>query len=179
MVAGKEIILGVCGGIAAYKVPELVRVLKTDNAQVTCILTANAARFVTPLTLRTLSANRVYEDMFDPFVWEVEHVSIAQKAALIVIIPATADTMARLAQGRADDLLGGVVLAASCPVLLCPAMNDRMWQHPATQRNIRQLTDYGYLIVPPETGELACGTVGTGRLASLDAIRSAIHNVFV
>ncbi len=178
MVAEKDIILGVCGGIAAYKTPELARMLRADGARLTCILTRNGARFVTPLTLQTVSANRVYEGLFDPFVHEVEHVSLARKASLIVIAPATADTIARLAQGNACELLDSVVLAASCPVLLCPSMNDRMWLHPATQRNIRQLTGYGYRVVPPETGELACGTTGIGRLASLETIRRSIHDVF-
>lgn len=175
VIKNREIVLGITGGIAAYKVPELVRMLRKRQAKVTCILTANGARFVTPLTLQTLSNNRVYEGMFDPFVWDIEHISLARKADAVVVVPATADTIARLAHGRAEDLLCSVVLATEAPVLFCPAMNDRMWLHPATQDNVLRLTKFGYRMVKPEKGELACGVEGVGRLAGLDAIVAAIE----
>src|SRR3989339_1852815 len=135
---GKEIVVGITGSIAAYKAPELVRLLKKEGAGVSYILTENGARFVTPLTLQTVSGSPVYQGMFDPFVWDIEHISLAQKADLIVIAPATADMIARLACGRADDLLSSVVLASNAPVLICPAMNDRMWHHPATYANAQK-----------------------------------------
>lgn len=173
----KEIILGICAGIAAFKVPELIRSLKSHKANVTCILTENAAKFITPLTLQTISANQVYKEMFETYEWDVEHISLAQKADIIVIVPATADTIAKLACGRAEDLLSSVVLAAQSPVLVCPAMNERMWFHQATQNNVHRLKEYGYHIVPPEKGELACGITGTGRLADLEKIRQAIEKI--
>lgn len=171
----KEIVLGVTGGIAAYKVPELVRMLRKKQAKVSCILTENGARFVTPLTLQTLSGSKVYEGMFDPFVWDIEHISLAKKADVVVVVPATADVIARLAHGRADDLVCSVVLATEAPVLFCPAMNERMWLHPATQDNAERLVKFGYGMVKPEEGELACGVEGVGRLASLDVIVEAIE----
>ncbi len=174
---GKEVVLGICGGIAAYKVPELIRLLRCENARVSCILTGNGARFVTPLTLQTLSNQRVYEDMFDTSVWDIEHISLADRADIIVVVPATADTIARLAIGRAEDLLSSVILAAKKPILICPAMNENMWLHPATQANVRSLKSYGYHFVPPERGELACGVTGAGRLASLDTIAVAIERI--
>jgi phosphopantothenoylcysteine synthetase/decarboxylase len=174
---GKEVVLGICGGIAAYKAPELVRLLRADGANVTCVLTANGARFVTPLTLQTLSCNKVYTDMFEPFVWDIEHISLAKKADVIAVAPATADVMARMAQGRADDLLTSVILAGSAPVLVCPSMNERMWLHPATRENVQRLVKYGYHFVQPEKGELACGDIGVGRLAGLPVIFDAIKEI--
>lgn len=171
---GKSVLLGVTGSIAAYKAPELVRMLKKSGADVTCVLTQNGARFVTALTLQTLSQNRVYEGMFDPFAWDIEHISLSQKADIIVIAPATADIIARLACGRADDLLASVVLSARTPVLICPAMNEKMWFHKATQENVRKLKSYGYVFAGPGTGELACGVEGKGRLADFESIVKAI-----
>jgi len=174
---GKHVLLGVCGGIAAYKVPELIRSLTKMGAGVTCILTENGERFVTPLTLQTLSSNKVYRDMFDESVWDVEHVSLAKKADIIVVVPATADAIARLAGGRAEDLLSCVVLAARSQVLICPAMNERMWLHPATKDNMERLKKYGYHFVLPQEGMLACGDIGIGKLAGIDDIADAITTV--
>jgi phosphopantothenoylcysteine synthetase/decarboxylase len=174
---GKEIVLGICGSIAAYKVPELIRMLKSADARVSCILTKNGAHFVTPLTLQTLSCNQVYQGMFDPVVWDIEHISLAQKADLIAVVPASADALSRFASGRAEDLLSSVILAAASPVLLCPAMNERMWIHPATQANVEHLKEYGYHFVLPEKGELACGVTGVGRLANLETVYRAIIGV--
>lgn len=164
------VILGICGGIAAYKTPELVRLLQAAGKDVACVLTKNAARFVTPLTLQTLSRNKVYEGMFDPFDWEIEHIALADAAGVVVVAPATADTIARLAAGRADDLLSSIVLTTRAPVIVCPAMNEKMWLHPATQKNVAVLKEYGCHFVGPADGELACGAAGTGRLAPLDEI---------
>jgi len=174
---GKEIVLGVCGSIAAYKAPELIRMLRSCGARVTCILTANGARFITALTLSTVSGNRVCEGMFDPSVWDTEHISLARKADIVVLAPASADAIARLAAGRADDLLSSVVLATESPVLVCPAMNDRMWKHPATRSNVKRLEEYGYKFVQPEEGALACGETGTGRLAGLEKIQQSIEKI--
>ncbi|MFH1367718.1 MAG: flavoprotein [Elusimicrobiota bacterium] len=175
---GKNIVLGITGSIAAYKAPELVRKLKKLGADVTCVLTENGARFVTPLTLQTLSQNKVYVGMFDPFVWDIEHISLSKKADIIVIAPATADIIARISWGRADDLLSSIVLSAKkVPVLLCPAMNENMWNHPATQENIKRARGYGYRIVQPEEGELACGVRGVGRLADLENIVQRITDI--
>jgi phosphopantothenoylcysteine synthetase/decarboxylase len=167
---GRHIVLGVCGSIAAYKAPELVRLLRAQGADVQCILTGNGARFVTPTTLQTLSCNKVHEGMFDPVDWDIEHISLSQKADIVVIAPATADIIARCAAGRAQDLLSSVILATTAPVLVCPAMNENMWKHPATRENVARLRHFGYHFVEPGTGELACGIVGAGRLAPLDEI---------
>lgn len=167
---GKTIVLGVCGGIAAYKIPELVRALIKMKAEVVCVATENALRFVTALTLQTLSKNRVYRDMFDDSSWDIEHIALSKKADLLVVAPATADAIARFACGRAEDLLSSVVLAAECPVLICPAMNERMWLHPATRGNTDKLKGYGYAFVGPKQGELACGDTGIGALSDTGAI---------
>ena len=174
---GKEIVLGICGGISAYKVPSLIRILKSQGAAVTCILTENGAKFVTPLTLRTLSCNRVYNDMFDSDTWDVEHVALARKADLIAVVPATADAIARFASGRAEDLLSSVVLAAKSKILLCPAMNENMWLHKATQDNVSRLKSFGYLFMGPGKGELACGDSGIGRLPEIHEIADQIKKL--
>lgn len=176
---GKNIIIGVSGGIAAYKSCDIVRHLTKNGANVECILTKNAKEFITPLTLQTLSKNKVYSDMFeDPKEWEINHISLAQKADVIVIAPATADTIAKLAQGRADDLLSCTVLASKAKVIVCPAMNTNMLNHKATQKNIEILKSYEYIIVESECGELACGDKGDGRLADTEIIISAVNKVF-
>ena len=173
----KEVILGVCGGISAYKVPELVRALKKKGTSVTCILSANGARFVTALTLKTLSRNKVYESMFEDFEIAIEHIALAKKAAVVVVVPATADVISRLACGRAGDLLTSTVLSTKSPVLICPAMNENMWLHPATKNNAGLLEKYGYKFVQHQKGDLACGDSGIGRLADIDKIVEAIENI--
>jgi phosphopantothenoylcysteine synthetase/decarboxylase len=176
---GKEIVLGICGGIAAYKACELIRMLRAEGAVVSCILTANGSKFVTALSLQTLSRNPVNQDMFDNTVWDIGHISLAQKADAIVVIPATADTIAKFAVGRAEDLLSSVVLATASPVFICPAMNENMWFHAATQRNIDILKSYKYHIIEPEKGELACGTVGVGCLARLENVLEAVKKILL
>ena len=172
---GKNIILGVCGGIAAYKVCDIIRGLVKLGANVECILTNNGSKFITPLTLQTLSKNKVYQNMFEePVTWEMEHISLAKKADMIAVVPATADMMSRLACGRAGDLLSAAVLASKAKILICPAMNTNMLQHRATQINISTLKSYEYKFVMPESGELACGDIGDGKLALAENIISAI-----
>jgi phosphopantothenoylcysteine synthetase/decarboxylase len=176
---GKEVILGICGGIAAYKVCDLINKLRNEGASATCILTENAAKFITPLTLQTLSTNQVYQDMFENAVWDVEHIALAQKADLVVVIPATADTISKLAFGRAEDLLSSVVLATLAPILICPAMNENMWLHPATKKNLQTVKSYKYRILEPRKGRLACGLVGIGCLAELDSILNEIKKILL
>ncbi|MBN1622194.1 MAG: phosphopantothenoylcysteine decarboxylase [Endomicrobiales bacterium] len=173
----REILLGVCGGIAAYKVPELIRMLDAMNADVKCILTKNGSKFVTPLTLQTISGNKVYEGMFNSHDFDVEHISLAKQADLLVIVPATADVISRLACGRAEDLLSSVALSTKSPILVCPSMNENMWLHPATKKNVDILNEYGYKFVFPEKGKLACGDEGMGRLADLNKIVDEIKKI--
>jgi phosphopantothenoylcysteine decarboxylase/phosphopantothenate--cysteine ligase len=169
----KNIVLGITGSIAAYKACDIVRGLIKEGANVECILTKSAAEFIKPLTLQTLSKNRVHGRMFDKnYSFEIEHISLSKKADLILIAPASADTIARLAAGRADNLLSCVVLASLAKVMICPAMNVNMYKHKATQNNLSILKSYGYFIVDSDRGELACGDIGEGRLASIETIIS-------
>ncbi len=171
MLSGKQVVLGVTGGIAAYKAVELCRLFVKDGANVRVILTAAAKQFVTPLTFQTVSGNRVYDDLFaGSRLYTVDHVGLAQGADLILIAPATANCLGKLAAGIADDLLTTTLLAADCPVLLAPAMNTKMFENLVVQENIERLVLRGYSIVQPVEGELACGGCGGGRLAPLDVI---------
>ncbi|MBT9139983.1 MAG: Coenzyme A biosynthesis bifunctional protein CoaBC [Dehalococcoidia bacterium] len=171
MLSGKQVVLGVTGGIAAYKAVELCRLFVKDGANVRVILTAAAKQFVMPLTFQTVSGNRVYDDLFaGSQLYAVDHVGLAQGADLILIAPATANCLGKLAAGIADDLLTTTLLAADCPVLLAPAMNTKMFENLAVQENLERLVLRGYSIVQPVEGELACGSCGGGRLAPLDVI---------
>ncbi|MGI6576223.1 MAG: bifunctional phosphopantothenoylcysteine decarboxylase/phosphopantothenate--cysteine ligase CoaBC [bacterium] len=171
MLVGKTVIVGVTGGIAAYKAAEVVRGLIKKGINVHVLLTEAATRFVTPLTFQTLSGNPVVVDMFaEPKVWNVQHVAYAQQADLIIVAPATAATISRLAMGLADDMITATVMATTAPVLIAPAMNNQMYQHPTVKVNLTKLQAYGYEIVAPGVGELACGDWGEGRLASIDLI---------
>ena len=174
---GKNIILGVTGGIAAYKSCELVRKLVKENATVQVVMTKNAAEFVTPLTMQTLSGNRVASETFD-LAWEAEigHISLADNAELIVIAPATASFIGKVASGIADSLLATVVLAATCPIVMCPAMNVNMYSNPAVQENMAKLRERGFIIVEPGEGELACGWEGKGRLPEIEDIAEEIES---
>ena len=155
---GKRILLGVTGSIAAYKAAEWVRALVKEEAMVTVILTEAAERFVTALTFAALSGNPVYRDLFDDAPDRVmAHINLSREHDVIVVAPATAQTMARLAAGMADNLLASVILAANIPVLVCPAMNSAMLAHAATQENIVRLRGFGYHLVEPASGSLACG----------------------
>lgn len=172
----KTIVLGVTGGIAAYKAAELASSLVQRGAAVNVVMTQNATRFVQPLTFAALTGRAVHVDMFDPAAaGQYEHLSAAQKADLLLIAPATANVIAKIAAGLADDLLTAMVLACEAPLLIAPAMNSRMWGNAATAANIQTLQDRGVRIVGPEPGRLACGDVGPGRLASLDILLGAIE----
>lgn len=172
---GRKILFGVSGSVAAFKAAAWVSSLAKEEARVTVMMTESAARFVTPLTFAALSGNQVYSDMFSTGTEEMmAHISLSEDADALLIAPATAQTIARLAHGMADNLLSAAVLAATAPVLICPAMNSRMLAHPATQHNLALLQNLGYIIVEPESGTLACGEVGAGRLAEWDTVRETL-----
>ncbi|MFQ5787302.1 MAG: bifunctional phosphopantothenoylcysteine decarboxylase/phosphopantothenate--cysteine ligase CoaBC [Thermodesulfobacteriota bacterium] len=177
-ISGKSIILGVTGGIAAYKACELVRRLVKEDASVQVVMTKNATEFVSPLTFQALSSNRVATDMYD-IEWESEvgHISLADSADLMVIAPATAAFIGKAASGISDNLLNTVVLATKAPVLICPVMNVNMYNNPAVQENIEKLKKRGIFILEPEEGELACGWEGKGRLPDIEVIIQGIENV--
>lgn len=176
MLKGKTIVLGITGGIAAYKAAQLASDLVKTGADIHVIMTKNATEFVSPTTFETLTANRVSVDTFDRnFQWNVQHVSLAKKADLFVIAPATANILAKMAHGIADDMLSTTVLAAGCPKLVAPAMNTGMYNNPATQRNFEILKADGVHFVDSDTGWLACGDVGKGRFADLPKIMDAIR----
>ena len=161
-----KVVLGVTGSIAAYKACELVRLLVKRGDDVHVVMTEHARAFVTPLTFQTLSRNPVECDLFaDPQDWKPGHVSLAASADLVVVAPATANILAKMAHGIADDLLSSTLLATKAPIVVAPAMNDGMWENPATQANVAALVSRGVRVVQPGTGELACGTSGTGRMA--------------
>lgn len=175
MLTGKRILLIIGGGIAAYKALDLIRLLKKAGAAVTPVLTKAGAEFVTPLSVSALAGEKVYTALFDlTDEAEMGHIQLSRVADLLVVAPATADLMAKMAQGRADDLASTVLLATDTPVMVAPAMNVRMWQHPATQRNIAILQGDGVRFVGPDEGEMACGEYGPGRMAEPAAILSAI-----
>jgi phosphopantothenoylcysteine decarboxylase/phosphopantothenate--cysteine ligase len=170
-----RILLAVSGGIAAYKVPELVRLLRRGGAAVRCILTREAHEFVTPLVLQTLSGAPVRSQLFDPSEeGEIDHIALADWAQLLLVAPTTANLMAKLALGLADDLVSAVALATRAPIALAPAMNVNMWRHPATQANLALLRERGVRVIGPEAGELACGWEGEGRMSEPAAIAGAI-----
>jgi len=172
-----NILIGVCGSIAAYKTCDLINRLRDNNCNVKCVMTNSALNFITPLTLETLSKNPVYHKMFETGYYTPEHISLADWAGLIVIAPATATTIARMANGLADDLLASTVLATRAPVLICPAMNENMWFHPATKENVSRLKSYGYSFIGPGKGMLACGIEGHGRLVGTDDILKSIFSI--
>ncbi len=175
MLAGKRILLVIGGGIAAYKSLLLIRLLKGAGAAVTPVLTRAGAEFVTPLSVSALAGEKVHEALFDlTDEAEMGHIQLSRVADLVVVAPATADLMAKLATGRAEDLASTLLLATDTPVLMAPAMNVRMWEHPATQRNLTQLKADGVRFVGPDAGEMACGEFGPGRMAEPEAIFAAI-----
>lgn len=175
----KTILVGVCGGIAAYKVCSLVSKLVQSGADVHVMMTKSATEFVAPLSFETLSRNRVTVDMFDRnFTYEVEHVSYAKRADAVMIAPATANVIAKLACGIADDFLTTTVLACKCPILFAPAMNTAMMENPITVENINKLVARGFTPIYGDSGYLACGDVGSGRMAEPDELYKALDNVF-
>lgn len=179
MTNGKRILLIIGGGIAAYKSLELIRRLQDRGAKVRAIMTQAAAHFVTPLSVSSLSGDKVYQDLFSlTDEADMGHIQLSRDADLLVVAPATADLMAKMATGRADDLASTALLATDKPVLIAPAMNVRMWLHAATQRNIKQLGDDGVLFVGPNEGDMACGEFGPGRMAEPNEIVAAVEAFF-
>lgn len=174
----KEIILGIGGGIAAYKCCELVRLLVKEGIKVSCVLTKAGTQFVTPLTLETLSGNPVHTDMFSLLEErEIGHISLADRVDLVLVAPATADLIAKVAAGICDELLTAVICATKAPVIFAPAMNTNMWTNPITQENVARLKKHGYHIIEPADGDLACGREGKGRLAELADIMNGIKAI--
>ena len=172
----KEILLGVSGGVAAYKSAELCSRLVQSGARVTVVMTESAHRFIGQTTFEALTGRPVYTEMFSPQEHHLgEHIGLARRADLFVIAPATANVLARLAHGLADDLLTTLALAVTCPVLVAPAMNNEMWTKPSLQRNLQQLQADGVHFVGPGEGWLSCGAVGPGRMAEAEAILQAIE----
>ena len=168
---GKTIVLGITGGIAAYKMPNVAHALAKRGADVHVLMTKNATEFIAPLVFETLTNRRCIVDTFDRnFQYDVAHVSLANAADLMLIAPATANVIAKLAHGLADDMLTTVTLAATCPKLVAPAMNTHMLENPITQDNIRTLAHYGFTVIPSGSGLLACGDVGSGRLPDEDVL---------
>jgi phosphopantothenoylcysteine decarboxylase/phosphopantothenate--cysteine ligase len=179
MLAGKRILILIGGGIAAYKTLELIRRLKDGGASVHAVMTAAAAEFVTPLSVATLTGEKVSQALFDlTDEAEIGHIELSRDADLLVVAPATANLLARMAAGLADDLATTVLLATDKPVLVAPAMNVRMWLHPATQRTMATLAGDGVLVVGPNEGPMACNEFGPGRMAEPDEIRAAIERFF-
>ena len=176
MLTGKKIVVGVTGGIAAYKACDLVSRLKKRGAQVRVVLTEHACQFVQPLSFETLSGNPAYTDSFDR-KYEIGHVALAKWADLLLIAPATANCMAKMACGIADDLLSTTCLAVRCPVLVAPAMNSAMWRNPATQANLELLRSRGVHFVGPEAGHLACGDDDVGRMSEPEQIVEAVDAI--
>lgn len=168
----KTVLIGITGGIAAYKICELIRLYKKNNYNVKVIATENAFNFVTELTLATLSQNQVYSDNFDIKEYKPEHISLCDEGDILVLAPATANTISKIANGICDNLLTSIICAFNKPVLIAPAMNTNMWNNTFVQENIKKLSSNGYEFVDPESGYLACGTNGAGRLADINKIYS-------
>lgn len=174
----KRILLGITGGIAAYKAPDLIRQLTKLGAKVQPVVTENATRFTSSLSLNAVSGMETKVDLFTKEAnHAMEHIDLARWADLILVAPASANFLARLANGMADDLLTTLCLATKAPVYLAPAMNTNMWNHKATQANIEKLRDYGYQIIEPDSGDLACGDIGVGRLPDIDVLIKEIQGV--
>jgi len=172
---GERVLLGVCGGIAAYKAAELVRRLREAGAEVRVVMTDGATHFVGAATFQALSGNPVRSSLWDAAAEAaMGHIELARWATCVLIAPATADMLAKLAHGHADDLLSTMCLATIAPIAIAPAMNNRMWLHPATQANLALLRSRGVLVLGPDDGEQACGETGPGRLQEPDAIVAAL-----
>lgn len=178
MFEGKNIVIGVTGGIASYKACEIVSILKKERANVDVIMTKNATEFITPLTLETLSKNKVVVNMFEKKEHvEVEHISLARKADLILVVPATANLIGKVANGIADDMLSTTIMATPALVVFAPAMNNEMYNNKIVQDNIKKLKDYGYEFINPTYGSLACGYKAVGKLASKETIIKEIKKI--
>ena len=175
----KKILLTICGGISAYKSLELIRLLKKQDAEVKTILTKNAKEFVTPLSVASLSQGKVYDDLFSvENEAEMDHISLSRWADVILVVPATANTISKLSAGSSDDLASTVILASDKDIFLTPAMNVRMWEHPSTKQNLNKLKSYGYKIIGPEIGDMACGEFGEGKMTEPKDIFQIIETYF-
>lgn len=179
MLSNKTIVVGVTGGIAAYKACDVVSKLKKLNANIHVVMTESACEFVNPMTFQTLSNNYVINDMFkEPKTWEVEHIELAKKADAFLIVPATANFIGKLASGIADDMLTTTVMATRAQVIVAPAMNTNMYTNKIVQDNIHKLSDLGYMFIEPASGRLACGDIGPGKLADVDDIIKYVVTFF-
>ena len=175
----KKILIIIGGGIAAYKSLDLIRLFKKNNNEIKTILTESGKEFVTALSLTTLTQEKVFDNLFDKnSEAEIDHISLSRWADILIVMPTTANFMAKLCHGKAEDLASTVILASNKDILLVPAMNVRMWEHKATQNNVRILKDYGYLFIGPERGEMACGEYGEGKMSSPRQIYSYVENYF-
>ena len=176
----KKILLIICGGISAYKSLELIRLLKKSGAKVKAILTKSAKEFITPLSVASLTQEKVYEDLFSADnESEMDHISLSRWSDLVIVAPATANTISKLSSGSSDDLASTVILASDKNIFLTPAMNVRMWKHPSTKKNLNILKKYGYKIIGPEIGEMACGEYGEGKMTEPSKIIKIIENHFL
>ena len=176
----KKILYIICGGISAYKSLETIRLFKKNGAQIKTILTNSAKEFITPLSVASLSQGKVYSDLFSvENETEMDHIALSRWADIILIAPATANTISKLAQGTTDDLASTVVLASDKQIYLTPAMNVRMWEHQSTKQNLEKLKSFGYMLIGPEIGEMACGEYGEGKMSDPDKILNKINNHFL
>ena len=177
--SGKKILLIICGGIAAYKSLELIRILKKNGANIKSILTNSGSKFVTPLSITSLSNEKVYTDLFDlENESEMDHISLSRWADIILIAPATANTISKMSSGTSDDLASTVVLASNKQVILAPAMNVRMWEHNSTKTNLKKIKDFGYKVIGPEIGDMACGEYGKGKMTEPHDIAKYVDDFF-
>lgn len=176
----KNIVVGVTGGIASYKAVEIVNDLTKKGHNVDVIMTRNAQEFVTPLTFQTLSHNKVVTDMFNKIdKFDTEHISLAKKADLFLIVPATANVIGKIAGGIADDMLTTTIMATRAPKLIAPAMNTAMWENPIVQDNVKKLEKYGYSVLDTADGRLACGDLGSGKLLPWEAIVAEVERLLI
>lgn len=170
----KKVILGVCGSIAAYKAGDIIRRLQEKNCNVTVVMTPEAKQFIAPVTLAGLAASKVYSEMFDEEGWKMPHIELARQADVVLIAPATANVIAKIAHGLADDLLSTLILTTRAPLLIAPAMNDEMYANAMVQENCAKLKKHGVKFIEPVKGKLACGVVGVGHLADVEEIVKAV-----
>ena len=175
----KKVLLIICGGIAAYKSLEIIRLLKKNNVTIKTILTKNGSEFVTPLSITSLSQSKVYQDLFSlENESEMDHISLSRWADAILIAPATANTISKIANGNSDDLASTVILASNKKIFLAPAMNVRMWEHQSTKENIIKLQNFGYTLIGPVVGDMACGEFGEGKMSEPTEITNSLENYF-
>ena len=178
-IANKKILLVICGGISAYKSLEVIRLLKKQGATVKSILTKSAKEFVTPLSVTSLSQEKVYDDLFShENESEMDHISLSRWSDLILVAPATANTISKLSTGASDDLASTVILASDKKIFLAPAMNVRMWEHQSTKQNIKKLKEFGYKLIGPEIGDMACGEYGEGKMSEPSVIVNSLEKYF-